>query len=540
MKRLVSLLAAPLCGTCIGLAALPPVQACSDIILDTSKTLNNQVVSARTMDFPGMDHWKNQLSRVTRGVIWRSFAYDSLSPGVEWTIQYGFIGLDFLVQETTLLLHQRIYSDGMNEEGLSAGLLWLETGQFTDRVANNRTPQPGDLHYVDLVAWVLGQFKTVSEVKTALENVAPSIFGTNITAGWIPAVAVPLHLVVHDRSGASLIAEWYPTAGGGEPIMHLYVGDAVDKVGVLTNAPVYVDQVKALDNFTGIKNQESSPGAGDGAMFGTPGGFDSPSRFVRLFKIRQFLDEANTNDRYRNVGAVPQALHAINNVDLGHGVDADPLEPSLPALGWYQETGVTLVRDHTNRVLYFKGLHYQTLQRIELAKVDFTGLAGGGMIGPSIPADVEPAKSARYEQGVDVSAKLTAPRVIYPQAQYMSTAANISVTVKVAAADQRKTGNYYIYAVDLQKRYWNWTGAKYGWKQVPRGSLLPAASASLATRTFDNVFVNQNFGDIKGWRVFAGYGTSPADMLLGGNAQEVYVIEDEPGYVEPVALQKFR
>jgi len=275
-------------------------------------------------------------------------------------------------------------------------------------------------------------------------------------------------------------------------------------------------------------------------MFGTPGGFDSPSRFVRLAKIRKFLDEKDASDPYRKVGAVAQALHAINNVDLGHGVDYDPLIPEVPVLGLYQETGVTLVRDHTHRVLYFKGLHYQTLQRIEFAKVNFTG-NNGGVVGPSIPVDVLPSKSSRYTQGVDVSAKLTAPRIIYPRRPGFGWPANISVTVQVAAADKNKTGNYYIYAVDLQQRYWNWMGARYGWKQVPRGILLPAASGTLANRTFDGVFANFDYrdGNRKGWRIYAGYGTSPADMLLGGNAQEVYVIEDEPGYMDPVAVGGF-
>ena len=128
MQRLVSLLAAPLFGAGLAVAALPAT-ACSDVILDPAKTLNNQVVSARTMDFPGMDYWQSQLSRVTRGVTWRSFDFTSV-PGRQWTNQYGFIGMDFRVQEGTFINHQRIYNDGMNEEGLSAALLWLEVGQF--------------------------------------------------------------------------------------------------------------------------------------------------------------------------------------------------------------------------------------------------------------------------------------------------------------------------------------------------------------------------------------------------------------------------
>ena len=542
MQRLVSLLAAPLFGVGLAVAALP-ANACSDVILDSGKTLNKQVVSARTMDFPGMDYWQSQLSRVTRGVTWRSFDFTSV-PGRQWTNQYGFIGMDFRVQEGTFINHQRIYNDGMNEEGLSAALLWLEVGQFVDRTGDNRAAQADDLHYLDLVAWVLGQFAKVEDVAVALEANKGSIFGTAGTSGWAPLFKLPMHLVVHDRFGHSLVAEWYPVAGGGEPTMHLHIGSQVDAVGVLTNDPIYPNQLTNLALYSDIRNKDSSEGAGDGAMAGTPGGFDSPSRFVRLAKIREFLGEVvygGEVDPYNKVGAVPQALHAINNVDLGHGVDNDPLLPGTPVFGVYQETGVTLVRDHSNRVLYFKGLHYQTLQRIEFAKVDFTtGNDGGGVVGPSIPADVLPSKSSRYTQGVDVSAKLTAPRVNYTTRPW-AWRADIAVRVQVAAADQGKTGNYYIYAVDLQQRYWNWTGARYGWKQVPRGSLLPAAGGALANRTFEGVFVNLDFqfGERKGWRIYAGYGTSPADMLLGGNVQEVYVIEDEPGYLDPGAVGYF-
>jgi len=520
MKRLTPLLTAPLFGALIGLAALSDGQACSDVILNPVNTLKHQVVSARTMDFPRMDYWATALVKVPRGITWQS-SDSTAQSGRTWTNQYGFVGEDFLGDTAKLLFGHRIFHDGMNEKGLSAALLWLEEGQFP--VPD--TTDPEGLLYLDLVGWILGQYETVAQVSAALRAAETHIVGNSLITGPAPLIfKLPVHFVVHDKDGKSLIAEWYPDLGTKQPRMHLYEGDDVDLVGVLTNDPNYEAQRHELANWDAITNHD--------AMANVPGGFDSVSRFIRLNKIRKFLDKpldlGESGQDPVTVGAVAQALHAINNVDLGHGVDYDPF-PGLESFGVYQETGVTLIRDHTNHALYFKGLHNQSLRKIDLNKIDFAATPLGATEYPSssIRSDRNPTESTRYALATDITAQLAAPQYRYVHRAAADNSLDLNITVEVAVADQGKGGKYYIYAFDRDNNFWNWTGAKYGWKQVPRGSMLQCASGPLATTKFDGVFVGASTTRWEGLRIFAGYGTSPADMLLAGTVREVFMVETE-------------
>lgn len=137
----------------------------------------------------------SQIWQHNRGQLRTSTAPDGKS-GVRWTSKYGYLGLDAHSMPLAL--------DGINEKGLSMGQLWLP-GTVYQKV-------PGDhpevaLSVVDLGHWVLGNFATVDEVKTA-------IGGVKI---WAPEMAdwggIPTcHLALHDATGKSVVIEFV----GGE------------------------------------------------------------------------------------------------------------------------------------------------------------------------------------------------------------------------------------------------------------------------------------------------------------------------------------
>jgi choloylglycine hydrolase len=520
MKRLLILL----CATALGITAVPEAQPCSNVILSPDKTLNNQVVSARTLDFPGVYGYETQWVKVPRGMTWTS--NDSLfQPGRQWQNAFGFVGMDMLSSFTAFSpLQRRIFLDGLNEKGLSAAWLWLDEASFP--IPNSRDPE--GLLYADLVAWILGQYQTVADVKSALTAAAPHICSSELLVAMDKAF--PLHLVVHDGEGHSMIVEWhFDSVGQPQPTMHLYDGTQVDFVGVMTNSPVYPEHLTKLAQYGDITNTN--------ALEGLPGGFDSPSRFVRLAKIREFLDDQPLVP-VPDPGppsAVAQALHAINNVDLGHGVDYDPLDPVniQNNLGVYQETGVTLVRDHTQRVIFFKGLHNQSLRMIDLKTMSFDLAAGGEA---AIPADIlpdpeiEPSQFDRYAQAEDVTAQLAAPdyRYYLIDGGDLDFRLDLSLMIQVADADKGKLGMGFVYGYDQNNNFWNWQGEAEGWKRVPQDEIKPFGVGELQTTKVNNVFVGLLAKEWAGSRILAGYGTSLAEMLLSGKSQQVFMIQEGP------------
>ena len=150
----------------LGLIA-SPMFACSDIALP--KAEGQPVVSAREMDF-NCTMWSEFI------VSPRGFKYTGYTPnsrkGMTWENKYGFIAINFVNIPVLKLISKELYCDGMNETGLSAGLLWLES---------SKTPNPSNeiasktMCQLNVVAWVLGRCSTVKEVLDVFDKENPDI-----------------------------------------------------------------------------------------------------------------------------------------------------------------------------------------------------------------------------------------------------------------------------------------------------------------------------------------------------------------------------
>lgn len=537
MKAIVLFLSAAV----LAFSSQMQVEACSNVILDQTRTLNNDVVSARTLDFPDISG--TTLVKVPRGRWF--FSNDSSLQRVTrpWKGIYGFVGMDFFDARISNQFKRRIFVDGLNEVGLSAAWLWLDESAFPLRPAGD----PKALVYGDLVTWIVSQYSSVAEVTEALLAVQDHITTSELLRDF--DLTFPLHLVVHDATGKSLVAQWHFDVIGAEPVMHLYSGDEVDHVGVLTNSPIYPDQLAELAQYAHITNENG--------LEGLAGGLDSVSRFVRLAKLREFLDFPLGGESDR-VGAVAQALHAINHVDVGYGVEMDDTP-----VAQYNETSLTVVRDHSNLVLYFKGLHNQSLRSIDLKTLNFNLKAGKEA---AIRADISPIEhpnwTARYVMAEDVTAQLSAPESRYyfrrqadagqtdlpdpnsdeqtdlldltptidVAAEELGEAEkrylfNLNLTIDVALEDRGKPGMFFIYGMDLNGRYWNWLGSRVGWRMTQPTTLSPFRVGKLQTAKVDGVFFETEAKHWDGFRVFAGYGKTLTEMLLTGKAKQVFMVE---------------
>ena len=92
------------------------------------------------------------------------------------------------------------------------------------------------MNNVELSAYILGQFKTVAEIKAALPKIRV-IYNEDLAKVF--GAPAPLHLVATDSTGESIVIEYE----NGE--LHIYD----NTLGVMTNAPSYDWHVLNLRNY---------------------------------------------------------------------------------------------------------------------------------------------------------------------------------------------------------------------------------------------------------------------------------------------------
>ncbi len=327
----------------------PPVAGCSDFLLKTDSP--GDVISGRTIDWFEMEGVKGSFMVEIRDQQWMSLSsLDPRKPGIAWENRYGFVGVESNFPQVAGLPESSMpqYVETLNEEGLSAAFLTLMDSDYPATVIR---PDRAML-YMDVVSYLAGNFRTVEEVKHGLQGVEI----------WCPpelAGKDPLHLIVHDAGGRTLIVEWVKN-GAGETVMNMYDGPDIDsRGGVLTNDPTYPYQVENLASYANATPQNS--------FAGLPGGPSPADRFVRLTKLNQY----NVPIRSGNDTSMVQAFHLLNAVEVVNGEDPIVI---LQNGTWNEvqfHTQFSLVRDHTNRVYYVKTLTNQNIGKIDLKKLDF-------------------------------------------------------------------------------------------------------------------------------------------------------------------------
>ncbi len=184
-KTIVSTVA----GSIFSVLAMPAA-ACTSMVF---KAQDGTSIYARTMEWGATD-LKSELVMVPRGT---SFA-PVLAPGVAgmaWKNVYGFVGVNAAGLPYA--------TDGMNEAGLTYGALYYPGfAQYQDAVADQQSVSIGS---VDMGNYLLGNFKTVEEIKQALPKVRVI---RNLEIEKAFGAPIPLHYVVSDATGASIVIEY--------------------------------------------------------------------------------------------------------------------------------------------------------------------------------------------------------------------------------------------------------------------------------------------------------------------------------------------
>jgi len=252
---------------------------------------------------------------------------------VTWTSKYGSIIVSGYEIGST---------DGMNEEGLVANLLYLAESDYGKLDPN--------LPVLSILAWaqyVLDNFATVSETvdmfsKETFQIVAP------ILPEGSPA---QLHLAISDASGDSAIFEYVK----GKLVVH-----HGKQYTVMTNSPLY-DQQLALNAYW----------ANIGGLVFLPGTNRAADRFARTsFSIGVIPKKTDPHyinavpDKKFEYQAVASVLGVIRSVSVPLGITT-PKEPNIASTLW------RTLSDQKNKIYYFDSATMPNTFWVDLADLDF-------------------------------------------------------------------------------------------------------------------------------------------------------------------------
>ncbi|MDV7697196.1 linear amide C-N hydrolase [Chryseobacterium soli] len=273
--------------------------ACTRLVY---KGPDKTVLTARSMD------WKDEIPAnlwvFPRG-IQRTGEVGPLS--LQWTSKYGSIISTSWDIAT---------SDGMNENGLVANLLWLGESKYPE--FNPKGNKKG-LAISLWAQYFLDNFGTVKEAVDYLKN-DPFV----IVSDYIPGTEkfATVHLSLSDATGDNAVFEYID----GKLVVH-----HDPSYTVMTNSPVFDQQLALNAYWQGIPGTIMLPGTNRAA-----------DRFVRAsYYINAIPQTSDTRT------AVASVFSVIRNCSVPYGISSET-EPNISSTRWRS------VSDQKNLVYYFE------------------------------------------------------------------------------------------------------------------------------------------------------------------------------------------
>ena len=294
------------------------VSACSRILY-TSKD-GKFVLVGRNMDWA--EDLRSNVWIMPRGVKRDGMAAKNF---VTWTAKYGSVIVSGYDVGST---------DGMNEQGFCANMLWLAESEY-----GVRDDQRPGLCVSQWLQFCLDNFATVDEaVKYFHANnvqILPASVGETIAKR-----PITVHLSLGDKTGDTAVLEYI---GSKVKIFHGPVAR------VMTNSTIFDEQLVGLKKYKGFGGEEELPGSVKAA-----------DRFVRAAYYLGRIPEPKDQRQ-----AVAGVLGVMRNVAQPFG-PASVDEPNTSATIW------RTVSDLGNRVLFFESSSSPNIIWMKLDKLDFT------------------------------------------------------------------------------------------------------------------------------------------------------------------------
>lgn len=283
---------------------------------------DDQVITARSMD------WKvdvgTNLWLFPRGMKRSGEAGPN---SVQWTSKYGSVIASGYDIATT---------DGMNEKGLVANVLWLVESSYPDYDGTT----PG----LSLAAWAQYVLDNFASVQEAVDTLAKEPF--TVVTDNVPGEArlATLHLSLSDASGDSAIVEYID----GKQVIH-HSRD----YQVMTNSPTFEKQL-ALDSYW----------KQIGGTVMLPGTNRASDRFARASFYVNAIPKAENP-----VEAIASTFSVIRNVSVPFGITT-PDQPNISSTRW------RTVSDHKRKLYFFESALTPNVFWVDLTKLDFSEETG--------------------------------------------------------------------------------------------------------------------------------------------------------------------
>ncbi|HDJ7846677.1 TPA: linear amide C-N hydrolase, partial [Acinetobacter baumannii] len=241
----------------------------------------------------------------------------------KWTSKYGSVIATGYEVSTT---------DGMNEAGLVANVLWLVESQYPD-VKNSNKP------LLSIAAWaqyVLDNFATVDEAVKALEK-EPYTIVTDSVPG--ESRLTTLHLSISDKTGDSAIIEYI----GGKQVIH-----HSRNYQIMTNSPTFDKQLALAEYWKQI-----------GGTVMLPGTNRASDRFARA---SFYINAIPKNDDMKQAQA--SVFSVIRNASVPYGLNTQE-EPNISSTRW------RTVADHKQMLYFFESALSPNVFWVDLKKINF-------------------------------------------------------------------------------------------------------------------------------------------------------------------------
>jgi penicillin V acylase-like amidase (Ntn superfamily) len=311
---------------------------------------NDQVITARSMDWKvdvGTNLWVFPRGMKRSG--------EAGPNSIQWTSKYGSVIASAYDVSTT---------DGMNEAGLVANVLWLVESSYPKY--DGKTPG------LSLAAWaqyVLDNFATVQEAVDALAKEPFTIVTASVPGEQRLAT---LHLSLSDARGDSAIVEYID----GKQVIH-----HSRSYQVMTNSPIFTEQLALNEYWKQI-----------GGTVMLPGTNRASDRFARAsFYVNAIPKSENA------VEAIASVFSVIRNVSVPFGITT-PDQPNISSTRW------RTVADHKRKLYFFESALTPNIFWVDLTKLDFSENTGKVM-----KLDLGPNQTHIYSGMADDQFKETKP-----------------------------------------------------------------------------------------------------------------------------------
>nr|WP_253272315.1 linear amide C-N hydrolase [Advenella kashmirensis] len=282
----------------------------------------DEIITARSMDWKvdvGTNLWVFPRGMQRSG--------EAGPNSVKWTSKYGSViasGYDF---STT---------DGMNDAGLVANLLWLAESTYPEY--DGKTP---GLSIAVWTQYVLDNFATVQEVVDTLKTEPFTLVTDNVPGENRLAT---LHLSLSDASGDSAIIEYID----GKQVIH-HSRD----YQVMTNSPIFEKQLAMEEYWKQI-----------GGTVMLPGTNRASDRYARaMFYVNAIPKSEN------EVESIASVFSVIRNVSVPFGLTT-PNEPNISSTRW------RTVADQKRLRYFFESAVNPNIFWVDLKKLDLSEKTG--------------------------------------------------------------------------------------------------------------------------------------------------------------------